>query len=580
LSFSPWKLLLIACLLACCAREPADPGEREDRLVVLLESAPRDIDPRLVSDASSTKVSRLVFCALTTLETPDLRPRLEAAESIRPACSGREEFCTHYIVALKDGIYWGDGTQVSAADVVFTYRSMIESSLPSPFRGDLQRKIRRVWEEDGEVHFELARPFATFAADLSIGLVPAHMLEPRGGLEARFDEDYVGCGPFRYDYRYRDQKIVLSRNDYYWNPVGPKHVVVRILPDEATRVLSMMAGSGDVVVNGLSPPLVRKLEEMPEVKVLHAPAACTTYLSFNLLDEHLADLRVRKAIAMGIDREGLVANQLGGMAQVAKGVLPPMHWAYSGEVEEHPYNPAGARELLSAARLTENHGEGTRLHLTLKVTTDRFRRNIGSLIAWQLSEIGIDVELLPLELSTFLGDVRKGNYQMYILQVPEVVDPDIYRWLMHSQAAPVLAPVEEGGMFGAVDRTLFPPGYATVSGPLGHECRARWIPFVIQEALENVSRRALGLPTGLGNGNRSFFFDPYLDCCLDLGYTTMDEASRLDFYREAQRVSASMLPILPLWHEDNVAVVSSRVEDWRLRPINRFSSASEVSTGR
>ncbi len=569
--------LLVACLLlTACLAEPADPGEPGETVVILLESAPRDLDPRVVGDGPSTKVSKLIFCSLTTVETEDLVPRLEAAESVRPACPEGDEGCTHWVVRVRKGIYWHDGVEVAAEDVVFTYRSIIESNLASPFRGPLQRNIRRVWEKDGEVHFQLNMPIASFPLDLSIGLVPEHILAPRGGLAARFEDDYVGCGPFRFVSRYRDQKVVLKRNEHYFEPVGPKYVVVRTVNDEATRILSVMAGSGHIVVNSLSPPVVRRLAENPEVTVSHRPAASVTYLSFNLLDHRLADPRVRKAIAHGIDREGIVREQFRGMATDATSILPPVHWAYNDNTARYPYDPSKARGLLDEAGLTPDPETGFRTKVRLKVTTDRFRRNIGAIIAHGLAEVGIEVELIPLELSTFLSDVRKGNYEMYILQAPEVLEPDILRWFFHSQAAPFLEPLPEKSAYGAVDRQLFPPKFSELTGPFAKECEERWFPLVHRQAFESFVRKSFGLPLALGNGNRSFFFDPDLDCLLDLGYSTMNRERRLGYYLEAQRIIADAIPVLPLWHEDNVAVIRNELAGFRLLPINRFSPVSKV----
>jgi peptide/nickel transport system substrate-binding protein len=566
----------LLCLLSGCLKEPPSPGLRAERIVILIESAPRELDPRYASDASSTKVSRLLHCALFHVETDDLRPVAEAAIGLEPACPEGPGECRHWIVELRRDIYWSDGVRVTPADVVFTYRSLIGAKRPSPYRGELQRRIEKVWEADGRVHFQLTAPYASFPVDLAIGLVPEHVLSSDGGLDGGFGEEMVGCGPFRLHSRYRNQKVVLERNEFYWGEVKPRYVEVRTVPDEATRVLAMMGGSGDIVVNALSPPVVRTLEERGDVEVLHRRAACTTYLTYNLLDQRLADLRVRKAIALGIDRETLVREQFRHMAVVADTIIPPLHWAYSGLVEQHTYNPAQARALLDEAGFSVDKETGYRFALTLKVTTDFFRKNIGSLIAYRLGEIGIKVELLPLELSTFLADVRKGNFELYILQLPQIIDPDILRWLLYSQAAPVLTPQPDKSAFGAADRRYYPPGYQGVSGPFSAQCRKRWLPLVEEQALAARKREAAGAPLAIGNGNRSFYTNPELDCLLDLGNLTMVEAQRAPYYERAQQIIARDLPILPLWHEDNVAVVRHGVTGYRLLPLNRYGPVTGV----
>jgi len=265
------------------------------------------------------------------------------------------------------------------------------------------------------------------------------------------------------------------------------------------------------------------------------------------------------------------------MAVVADSIIPPLHWAFNGPVEQHIYDPDEARRLLEEAGLRIDPATGFRFTLALKVTTDFFRKNIGSLIAYRLGEIGVQVELLPLELSTFLADVRQGNFELYILQLPQIIDPDILRWLLYSQAAPVLTPQLEKSEYGAYDRRFFPPRFDEVTGPFATECRSRWVPLVQAQAAENLLRDTFGLPVSIGNGNRSFYTNPELDCLLDLGHLTMNEKARLPYYERAQAIIAHDLPVLPLWHEDNVAVLRSDLSGYRLLPLNRYGPVTAVS---
>ncbi len=570
-------LLAFVMLCSGCLKEPADPaGAPGDKVVILLESPPRDLDPRFVTDSSSSKVSRLIFCSLTTNETEDLRPQLEVATSIEPDCEPGVEPCLDWVIRLRDDVFWHDGERVTAEDVVYTFESILDEKLGSPFRGDLSRKIESIEAVDGAVHIRLQVPVATFFSDLSIGLVPRHILGNSGDTSGTFTKGYVGCGPFRFVEQYREQKVVLSRFEEYFKPVGPETVVVRTVTDEATRILSIMAGSGHIVVNGISPPVVSTLEDEPQLKVLNHPAACTTYMTFNLMLPRLAKEEVRRAIALAIDRQNIVEEQFRGMAVLARSILPPMHWAFNSDLPEIPYDPELAEKLLDKAGYPRDPETGIRFELTLKVTVDRFRKNIGAIIAHQLQRVGIEVRLLPLELSTFLSDVRKGNFELYILQVPEVIDPDILRWLLHSQSSPEVAPREGSSRYGLADRTLFTPHFKEVQGPYADECRTRWFPFVVETGFGNWLRSSFGMPTQSGSGNRSFFFDPTLDCLLDLGFTTMAEEKRLGYYREAQRIAMDALPILPLWHEDNVGVVNRAIEGYRLLPINRYGPVIEV----
>jgi len=569
-------VLLVLCLAACRA-EPEDPGTREERIVLLLETPPRDLDPRFVTDSSSTKVSKLVFAGLTTVETPDLSPVPDLAESVESACEEGPDECRRWVVTLRDGLFWHDGAPVSARDAVYTWRSLLDPVLGSPFSGDLRKKIERVWAEgEREIHFELKEPDALFPLDLAIGLVPAHLLdrdEPRTRLS-----DYVGTGPYRYHSRYGDVKVVLERYPEYHGPKPPaRWLVVRVIRDEATRMLSLLAGSADLAVNNLSPPIVRSLSDEPGVRIEAGPAACTTYLAMNLTRSPLDRRDVRRALAMALDRSGITEHMYEGRARLAAGIMPPLHWASHEGLEPLPHDVERAEALLDRAGLPRVSETGIRMSLTLKVTTDRFRTAVGRVLADQLAVVGISVETIPTELSTLLSDVRKGNFDLYVLQVPEVVDPDILRWLFHSQGTPVPAGGIGDTEYGRVDRRFLPPRHRDVRGPFAALCRDRWVPWVEARAEELRKIEAAGGTLPFTTGNRSFFTDPEVDCLLDLGRRTVTRAQRIGYYRRVQEILAEEVPILPLWHEDNIAVLSRRLEGYRILPINRYRPLLETT---
>ncbi len=562
-------LLLVLCLTACQA-EPKDPGTREERIVLLLETPPRELDPRFVTDSSSTKVSKLIFAGLTTIETPDLAPVPDLAESVEPACPEGPEDCTHWIVTLREGLFWHDGVPLRARDAVYTWRSLLDPALGSHFSGDLRKKIEGVWaEDDRRIHFTLKGPDALFPLDLAIGLVPAHLLE--GTEPPQRLTSYIGSGPYQYVSRYGDVKVVLEGNPEYHGAVAPaRWLVVRVIRDEATRMLSVLAGSSDLAVNNLSPPLIKSLADEPGLRIETGPAACTTYLAMNLTRAPLHLRSVRTALALALNRAGVVEHMYDGRATLAAGILPPLHWAANDDLSPPPFDPGAAEALLDAAGLPRDPGTGVRMRLTLKVTTDRFRTAVGRVLADQLAAVGIAVETVPTELSTLLADVRQGNFDLYVLQVPEVIDPDILRWLFHSQGTPV----PEGGIgdteYGVPDRRIHPPGYRDVSGPFAARCRDRWIPLVEARGEEHRRILAAGGTLPFTTGNRSFFMDPEVDCLLELGKRTTTRDARALYYHRVQEILARELPILPLWHEDNVAVIARRIEGYEVLPINRY----------
>ena len=115
--------------------------------------------------------------------------------------------------------------------------------------------------------------------------------------------------------------------------------------------------------------------------------------------------------------------------------MPPNHWAYNPDVPRYPRDVARANQLLDEAGYPRGP-EGIRLHLVYKTSADAFRVTVARIIASQLREVGIDVEIRSFEFSTFFSDVKKGNYQIATMQSTEITEPDFYMTFFHSTRWP------------------------------------------------------------------------------------------------------------------------------------------------
>src|SRR5204863_2771630 len=125
-----------------------------------------------------------------------------------------------------------------------------------------------------------------------------------------------------------------------------------------------------------------------------ARSAVYTYMGLNADDPITGDARVRRAIALAIDRQRIVDTKFGGRAVLSTGMLPPFHWAYEGDVERYGYDPARARALLDEAGHPDPDGAGPRPRFTLsyKTSSNRFRVAVAQVIAAQLAEVGIELD--------------------------------------------------------------------------------------------------------------------------------------------------------------------------------------------
>ncbi len=196
------------------------------------------------------------------------------------------------------------------------------------------------------VVFHLKHPDNFLLTNLSTG---AFGIVPDGS-GRDFWQHPVGTGPFRFVSQQIDQDVVIERNPLSW-PVTPKIERVRfaVVPDAITESLELEKGSGDVAINSLPMDALPVLAAQPNLVVEDRPGTEIQYLAFNLRDPILKHVRVRQAIACAIDRRLIIRTLLGGHAQPAVSLLPPSHWAWTGDVARYDYDPARAQRLLDEA---------------------------------------------------------------------------------------------------------------------------------------------------------------------------------------------------------------------------------------
>jgi peptide/nickel transport system substrate-binding protein len=416
------SLLLCALLAATlsCAGKP-DPNT----VVMIIESSPTNLDPRVGLDAQSERIDDLIFDDLLTRDAhlnvaPGLAERWDIPNPVT------------YIFHLHHGVKFHDGRLLTARDVKWTFDSLLQGKIRST-KSAVYRFVDHIdASDDYTVVFHLKEPFATLLWNLSdgaMGIVPY-------GSGDEMTRRPIGSGPFRFVSAETDKEVVLARNDDYW---GEKAHLPRVrfivVPDTTTRALELRKGSADIAINALTSDMVLALERDPDLAVLHAPGTVLAYLAFNLRDPILKDERVRQAVAYAIDRRPFLEYLLRGFARPANSVLPPESWAYNGDAPAYDHDPARARQLLEQAGYPEVNG--VRFHLTMKSSTEESTRLMAAVLQQQLRQVGIALDIRTFEFATFFSDVTHGLFQLYSLRwIGGNEDPDIFEYIFHSSKFP------------------------------------------------------------------------------------------------------------------------------------------------
>ncbi len=399
----------VVIVLAGCSKKP-DPHT----LVMIIESSPINLDPRVGIDAQSQRIDELLFDSLV---------QRDAHFNLQPALAERWEVPDPltYVFHVRPGVRFHNGQPLTARDVKWTFDSLINGKIRSAKASTFASVSRIETPDDYTVIFHLKQPFASLLWNLSgaAGIVPY-------GSGEDFNRRPIGSGPFRFVSAAQDKDVIVERNPDYWaTPARLDRVEFKVIPDATTRALELRKQSADVAINSLVADTVVTLERDPDLKVMEAPGSIYAYLAMNLRDPILKDVRVRRAIAYAINTQPIIHYLLRDEARPAYSILPPQHWAYDADVARYPHDPQRARQLLDAAGYPAKNG--VRFHITMKTSTEESTRLLAAVLQQQLREVGIALDIRSFESATFLADVTKGAYQIHSLRwIGGNQDPDIF----------------------------------------------------------------------------------------------------------------------------------------------------------
>lgn len=499
--FKFFCFFLCASLLSCSKRPDAN------TLTMIIESSPSNLDPRVGTDAQSERIDELIFDSLVHRDEHfNIIPWVaEKWETPDPQT---------YVFHLRQGIQFHDGRPLTARDVKWTLDSVRDGSLITVKTSTYQLVSRIESPDDATVVIHLSAPDGTLLYNLSngaFGIVPY-------GSGKQFNRNPIGSGPFKFVSLDPDSQVLLERNDNYWGPHAQiERARLIIVPDATTRALELRKGSADISPSGsLSADMIGTLRNGRNLEIEQKPGTVLSYMAFNLRDPILKDVRVRQALAYAIDRGTMLHYLFGDEGRLADSVLPPQHWAYSGDVAHYPYDPAKANALLDSAGYSRGK-DGTRFHLTMKTSTEETTRLLAAVLQEQLRKIGIALDIRSFEFATFYSDVQKGSFQLYSLRwIGGNEDPDIFYYAFHSSS--------------------FPPKHA----------------------------------------NRSYYSNPEMDRLIDAGRNTLDQEKRKQIYAQVQQILARDLPYINLWYFDNVVVHSTRVKNLQVGAAGNYDFLATV----
>jgi peptide/nickel transport system substrate-binding protein len=512
--------LLIAIFLGACdildATNPAPRRASEHQAGTLIVGKPGEtlgLDPAAIEDDESVEVCEQIYDHLvrykpgSTEVEPDLATRWEVSEH-----------GTVFTFHLRDGVKFHDGTDFDADAVVFSFERQRDPFHPYhstafTYWADQFQYIDKIEKVDRlTVRIEIERSFAPFLSSLAmfpVSIVSPTAVKKWGG---EYGKHPVGTGPFKFVSWTPGDSTVLERNDdYFGEKAKIKRLVFKFIPDARQRLAALEGGAVDVAF-AILPEELQYVELHPDLTLHRIDVQNVAYLAMNTEKAPWDDVAVRQAVNYAVNKVPIVKLVYQGLAQPAKGPLPPSIWSYRDDLPDYAYDPDKAKAILDEE---EKAGKIDRKQV-YKLYVPRTPRSylpdpeaVAHVIQQNLAAIGIQTDLVVQDFGAHQADVQQGKHDLCLLGwTTDNGDPDNFLYVL-------------------LDRDN------TIPGP-------------IQDV--------------------AFYRNAELHGLLRYAQETLDQGERVKFYKRAQEIIHDDAPWVPLAHSELAVATRNDVEDLGMHP--------------
>ena len=386
---------------------------------------------------AGTSVAYAIYDPLMKINSEgELKPYL--AESIEP----NDDF-TRWTLKLRSGIEFHDGTPLNADALKAVFDDYLiapGSNLLGGLAGVTMEKV-----DDLTVAYVLEQPNSGFPYNLV--LAAGWPFSPTAAKAAGEDAPAkpVGTGPFVFKSWERDSRLVVTRNEDYWQKDLPylDEIVFRPIPDEDTRISSLKTGDVDVV-QSLRQGTVAKLRDIDGVDNYEFLGNNTGISVFNTAKPPVDDVRVRRGLAQATDQTQLI-DVLGGsgMVPVATQLFSPDDAYYSEAAAKkwYKYDPkAAAKDLESYVNdpeRSDGKAPGSPITLRYDCPPDPSLNELTQLIQALWNAVGVEVELRQVEQATHISEALSGDFQVKCFRAGQEGDPGVTLYPIFTEGSPL-----------------------------------------------------------------------------------------------------------------------------------------------
>jgi peptide/nickel transport system substrate-binding protein len=407
--------LLVTVVAACAPAQRVDLGESADNLIAAIAGEPDQLDPQKTSSYFSFEVLENVF---DTLVEPDenleMRPALAQAWEVSP------DQLT-WTFQLRDGVRFHDGSPLTAQDVVYSYRRIMDEKLSNVDKFSAVADVSAPAEDT--VRIQVRQPTPNLLTNL--GGFKGMAIVSRANVESgRIATHPVGTGPFAFASQRSGDSITLTANADYWGgaPRVPG-VTFQFISEPSTALSALQAGEIDWT-DAIPTQRVSQLADDDSIHLAVTPSNDYWYLALNEARAPWDDVRVRRAIAYAIDRDAIVAATSYGTAVANQLAIPegnPWYIRY----DAYRYDIEEAKRLLAEA--------GTAPVDMDMLVTSEYPATVtaAQVIADNLKPLGITVNIRTVDMATWLDEQNNGNFDMLMMGWLGNIDPDDFYYAQH-----------------------------------------------------------------------------------------------------------------------------------------------------
>ena len=406
-------------------------GAQAKTLVYCSEGSPEGFNPQLFTSGTTfDATARQVFDGLVAFKRGSTEVEPGLAESWEISDDGLE-----YTFKLRPGVEWQTtdfftpSREFNADDVIFSFMRQLDPEHPyhtvsggtyeyfqAMSMPSLIKSIEKV--DDMTVKFTLNRPEAPMIANLGMPFASIMSAEyadqmMEAGTPEQVDLQPVGTGPFQFQAYQKDAVIRYQAHPDYWRGAAPIDTLIfAITPDASVRYQKLKAGECHVMVYP-NPADLESMEKDESVNLLQQEGLNVGYWAFNTEKEPFDKKEVRQALNMAINKDAIIDAVYQGAGTAAKNPIPPTIWSYNDEVEDYPYDPEQAKQMLADAGV-ENLSLDVWAMPVQRPYNPNARR-MAELIQADLKNVGVEANIVTYEWGEYLERTKNGEHDTVLL---------------------------------------------------------------------------------------------------------------------------------------------------------------------